>query len=54
MLFRSSLLTLVRHLLWALGRGPLYSINGVNISDKESLLSRPPSIFSFIVLVRTP
>ena len=23
------------HLLWAVGRGPLYDINGVNISDKE-------------------
>ena len=23
------------HLIWAVGRGPLYEINGVNISDKE-------------------
>ena len=34
------------HLLWALGRGPLYDINGVNMSDKESLLSRASSIFT--------
>ena len=25
------------HLLWAVGRGPLYNINGVNISDKALL-----------------
>ena len=23
------------HLIWLVGRGPLYDINGVNISDKE-------------------
>ena len=27
------------HLIWAVGRGPLYNINGVNISDKELLLN---------------
>ena len=27
------------HLLWAVGRGPLYDISGVNISDSDSVVS---------------
>ena len=27
------------HVLWAVGRGPLYDINGLNISDSDSVLT---------------
>ena len=43
------------HLIWAVGRGPLYNINGVNISDKELLLNCAYNIvYKLDCSVRTP